>query len=432
MLGVLRQRNFGLLWLAGFISMVGDWVLFVALPIYVYQLTGSALATSGMLIALIVPRLLLGSVAGVFVDRWDRKRTMVVANVLMALSLLPLLVVRSADWVWLVYVVASAQSVVGQFFAPAENALLPRLVDEQDLIQANSLNALNNNLARLLGPPLGGAAAALFGLGGVALIDAASFLVAAALIALIAASGEVEKTENIDAAQEAAASWRAVWRDWLRGLELVRRSRLLAILFGIRGITSLGEGVFGTMFVIWVSEILGGGAPEFGWLMSGQAVGGLLGGLVVGYAGRMLSPDRLFGLGLAVFGILDLALFNYPLLFSGFWIGMILMVLVGIPTVGAGAAGITMLQSGVRVEYRGRVFGALGTTSALLMLAGSLIAGGLGDVLSPITLLNVQGGSYVAAGLLALLVLPGALRAHAATEGGAARPERAMAGNPTS
>src|SRR5438093_12675200 len=104
MLALLRQRNFPLLWLAGLVDMAGDWVLIVGLPIYVSQLTGSALATSLMLAASIIPRLLLGSVAGVFVDRWDRKRTMVVVDGLLALGLLPLLAVHSSDQIWIVYI----------------------------------------------------------------------------------------------------------------------------------------------------------------------------------------------------------------------------------------------------------------------------------------------------------------------------------------
>src|SRR6266545_4477860 len=181
MLATLRQRNFGLLWSAGLISLAGDWMLLIALPIYVYQLTGSALATSTIFIAKRLPNLLLGSVAGVFVDRWDRKRTMVVANLLLAFALLPLLVVRSAGQLWIVYIVALIESTIVQFFSPAENALLPRLVGEEHVVAANSLNALNDNLARLIGPALGGLVAVWLGLAGVALIDAASFFIAGAL-----------------------------------------------------------------------------------------------------------------------------------------------------------------------------------------------------------------------------------------------------------
>jgi MFS family permease len=126
MLATLRQRNFGLLWMAGLISLAGDWMLRIALPIYVYQLTGSALATSTMLIAAMLPDLLFGSIAGVFVDRWDRKRTMVICNLLLAIGLLPLLAVRSVEQLWLLYLVAFYESTIERFFwAGRERAATP-------------------------------------------------------------------------------------------------------------------------------------------------------------------------------------------------------------------------------------------------------------------------------------------------------------------
>ncbi|MDQ3614911.1 MAG: MFS transporter [Chloroflexota bacterium] len=405
MIATLRQRDFALAWLGGLISMMGDWVLYIALPLYVYQLTGSTLATSAMFIAELIPALLFGSVAGVFVDRWDRKRTMVISNLLLAVTLLPLLAVRSADWVWVAYLVGFVQSSNSQFFRPAENALLPRLVDEERLLNANSLNALNNNLARLLGPAVGGSVMGLYGISAVVLVDAVSFLAAAGMIALISTSGRIERA-GAATTEVAQRAWRKVWQEWMEGVTLVRRHRAVALLLGLNGVALLGEGVFSVMFVVWVGDVLGGGSRELGWLMSAQAVGGLLGGVLFGSIADRFSPVRLLGVGSIIFGILDLALFNYPLFVSGIWIGIALIGLVGIPTIGIGAGFTTLLQRAVRDEYRGRVFGIMGTTSALLQLAGTVIAGVLGGVLGPIVLLNIQGGSYVLMGLLALVVLP--------------------------
>lgn len=405
MIATLRQRDFLLAWLGGLVSMMGDWVLYIALPLYVYQLTGSTLATSGMFIAELIPALLFGSVAGVFVDRWDRKRTMVISNVLLAVTLLPLLVVQSADWVWMAYAVGFVQSLITQFFRPAENALLPRLVGEEHLLTANSLNALNDNLARLLGPAVGGSVMGMYGISAIVLVDAVSFLAAAGMIALISTSGRVERA-GVVTAEVAQRAWIKVWREWVEGVTLVRRHRALAVLLSLKGIAFLGEGVFSVMFVVWVRDVLEGGSRELGWLMSAQATGGLLGGVLIGSVASRFTPVRLFGVGNIVFGILDLALFNYPLFFSGIWVGIALIGLVGIPTIGMGAGLTTLLQRSVRDEYRGRVFGLMGTTSALLQLTGTLIAGVLGGVLGPIVLLNIQGGSYVLMGLLALVVLP--------------------------
>src|SRR6478609_10181441 len=112
MLVALRQRNFALLWVGQLISVFGDWVLLIALPFYIFDLTGSALATGAMFIAQTVPKVLLGSVAGVFVDRWDRKRTMIAADLSRAALLLTLLTVHSAHSLWIVYVAGFAQGTI--------------------------------------------------------------------------------------------------------------------------------------------------------------------------------------------------------------------------------------------------------------------------------------------------------------------------------
>src|SRR4029079_13390322 len=98
MLAVLRQRNFALLWAGGLISMLGDWLLFIALPFYIYDFPGSARASVAMSMAEPLPILLFGSSVGVFADRWDRKKAMIVADLLRAALLLLLLAVLASVW----------------------------------------------------------------------------------------------------------------------------------------------------------------------------------------------------------------------------------------------------------------------------------------------------------------------------------------------
>src|SRR3954468_4520829 len=184
-----RAPDLRLLLGAGLVSMTGDWLLAVGLAYSVYALTGSTLASAATLLSSFVPQVLVGSVAGVFVDRWDRKRTMVVTNLLLAASLLPLLVVSGADRIWLVYVVLAAQSCVEVFFAPAEQAFLPRVVDDADLLAANGLNGQVRNLARLLGSGLGGVIAATGGIRAIAVADALTFVLAAVLVMRLRATG---------------------------------------------------------------------------------------------------------------------------------------------------------------------------------------------------------------------------------------------------
>lgn len=404
MIALLRQRNFALLWFGGLISMTGDWMLHIMLPIYVYQLSGSAMATSVTVMARLLPRLLLGSIAGVFVDRWDRKRTMIISNLLLAITLLPLLLVQSVEWLWLIYLVSFVQSSISQFFGPAENALLPRIVGKENLVTANSLNSLNNNLARVIGPSLGGLMVIFFDLWGIVLVDAVTFIFSGGLVALVTASGKVEPRSG-DTSGQVVPSGTAMWYEWWEGLKLVWREPVVTVLFVMIILTSIGEGIFSVIFVVWVDQVFGGGALELGWFMTAQGVGGILGGFIIGWLGRKLAPARLLGLGSVGIGVLDFVLFNYPLFFSGLWLGLSVIFLVGVPAVSFGAGWNTLLQRAVPDAYRGRVFGAYSMVGGLLLLLGTSVAGAIGSQFSPIALLNVQSTVYLLAGLFALVML---------------------------
>ena len=407
MLALLRRRDFALVWSASLISATGDWVLLIGLPIYVFQLTGSTLATSAMFVAELVPQIAFGSVAGVFVDRWDRKRTMVIANLILTVAILPLALVRTADDVWIVYLVAFTESLVARFLRPAEGAMLPRLVQKDDLVAANALASFASNVSRLVGPTLGGVIAGIYGLTAVAGFDSATFAIAATLVALVRTSGAPERSEIRDASAVAAGRFRAFWREWLDGLSLVVRSRTIRVLFVLAALSSLGEGMMSVLFVVWVNRVIGGTALELGWFMTAQAIGGLIGGAFVAHLTRGSPPRRVLGVASIAFGSLDALLFVSPLVRPEIVIGLAIIALVGVTTVAFGAGFNAILQTSVEDAYRGRLLGAIFTTMALLRLASTVLAGLLGAVASPIPLLVAfQAGSYVLLGLVALTFLP--------------------------
>jgi MFS family permease len=402
MLAILRRRDFGLLWFGGLISISGSWVLHAALPFYVYDLTGSALATGVMFIVRTLPSVLFATVAGVYVDRWDRKRTMVIANLFQASLLLLLLTLIPSEWLWVVYLVAFIESTVAQFFIPAENAMLPRLVGEEHLIAANSLSALKNNLGMLIGPAIGGALMELLGLTSVVLVDSASYLIAGLMISSIRwpSTPTTDLVKTMDTARSAeivTPFWVALWQEWLAGLRLMRKDRLTAAVFVATGIAMLGEGILIVLLVPFV-ELLQGGALELGWLLTVRGLGGLVGGLVVGRLGNALKPSRVFSLSLGIMGLLGLMMYNVPTLI----VALAAIFLIGVPAMGAHASSQTLLQSGVADCYLGRIFGALGMTVGLATLGGQGLASVLGDRLGIVVMLNASGGLYVLAGVVAL------------------------------
>jgi len=401
LLKLLRQRNFSLLWVGQFISVIGDWVLFIALPFYTYSLTGSVMATGAMFIVSTLPRLLLGSVAGVFVDRWDRKRTMIAADLLRVAIVVMLLIVHSRDSLWLIYVSAFLESTVSQFFNPAKSAIIPLLVGERDLLGANSLNGLSDALTRLLGSALGGVLMGWLGFSSVVLIDTGSFLFSAIMIMLIIVPVHPEG-QKVESPAPLAGGVNGIWRDWLDGLRLVKRNHLLFMLFIILAVAFLGDSMITVLIVPLVKVLMGGGAQLLGWLMVTQGVGGLLGGLLIGQIGKRFPTRRISAFGLVVTGIVILILISMPH-------SVLVLPLMGVAGLAASAwliSSETLLQLGTSDQFRGRIFGTLGTTSALASLVGMLLAGALADLLSLVLVLSISGGLYVLSGVLAWILLP--------------------------
>jgi MFS family permease len=426
MLATLRQRDFSLLWFAGLISMMGNWMLGVALPVAVYQMTESTLALGGTLLAQTLPGILFSSVAGVYVDRWERRRTMVAINLLLALSIVPLILVRSPEWLWLIYVVGFAQSTLGQFYGPAENAMLPLLSDPKYLVSANALNALNNNLARLIGPAVGGLVAPLLGLGGVVVVDVVTYVAAALLTALISTTSHPGKQKN-DIIPGAPTGLRKIFHEWSEGMRFIWRDRTVRILFFLQAIPSIGESIMSVLYVPFITEVLRGGTEHVGGLMSAQAVGGIIGGAVISWFATRFKTARLLGWSAVLFGLADFALFNYFHFFSGAALAYVFIMLAGPLAVGMGASYNTLIQENVADEYRGRVFGAFGLTSAVFTLVGIAIGSFGGNVFGIVPVINIQAYGYMLIGITCLLAFrEGVARRGVLAEQGKTIP---MAGN---
>ncbi|MEV0801905.1 MFS transporter [Kribbella sp. NPDC050281] len=398
--GVLaRQRDYRLMLGAGLISLTGDWLLRTGLAFQVYVLTGSTLASGGLLLASFVPPVLLGSLAGVFVDRWDRRTTMIVTNILNAVVLLPLLAVRDESAIWIVYCVVLAQSCLQQFFTPAEQSLVPALVESEQLVTANALNSQIRDIARLVGAALGGVLAAVGGLSLLAIADAATFLVAVALVAGIRHRAARHQEEQ-SAEQAAEGAIKRLKAEWTEGLRLCVGSAGMRLLFGFCIVTSVGEGVMSTLFAPFVSAELGGDGKAYGLIVSSQAIGGIVGGLVAASIGSRLPAATMLGVGSLLFGLVDLTLFCYPLVSDSLIPAFVCMIVVGVPGAFTIAGLMTVLQRLTEDRIRGRVFGAIAAAEGVAVLAGIVTAGVLGDAVGIIPVLVFQGLGYVVGGLV--------------------------------
>jgi predicted MFS family arabinose efflux permease len=400
MIAVLRKRNYGLLWMAQLISMIGDWAMFAALPFFIYELTGSVLATGVMFMIQVVPPLLLGSIAGVFVDRWDRRWTMIGSSLFRGFVLLLLLGVRSPEMVWLVYLAGFLESSATQFFSPANNALLPKLVGEDQLITANSLDSLGENSARLIGPALGGTLLAVIGLRGVVLFDIGTYLTAAGLMTLMRIQSEqgMIASQSLTSTESAFASF---WDEFVSGIKVVLERPALSRIFIVLAVAMLGDSILTVLLVAFFQDVVGVGSTEFGIVLTVRGVAGILGGLAMSALGHRFNARDLISIGLMITGLALIGMVLLPV----YVISLVIMMAISLPLMAWLISSQTWIQTHSPDKYRGRVFGVYGTLSALLMLVGMGFASGMGEGLGISNTLYVGGGVYVLSGILALFLL---------------------------
>jgi MFS family permease len=404
MMRVVRQRNFALLWTAGLVSLLGDWAFYIAMPVFVLHETGSVFLAGIVWAVIALPSVVIGPVSGVYVDRWDRQRIMFWGNLVQAMAAAILIVAGSGPGIWVAMTVLLVNASVAAIILPAENALLPTLVPEDDLAPANTLNAMNDNLARILGPTVGAVAYAQLGIRGVAAINAASFLVAVLLVGAVVQDGQLRRTRlerrtTGDGHEPFLRSLRA-------GSGVVVHHRLLGPLFLVLGFVALADGPLAAMITPFVDTTLGKGAEGVGTFSAVRGVAGIVGGIVIGQIGHRIREDRLLiasavmnGLGFAAMALVQ----NFVVAC------VILLVVIGPTHIGLHTTLMTLLQRGSEDAYRGRVFALVGAVTGALFLASTVVGSAAGASFSPAAVIVGSGLLFLVAALATLLLVPTAL-----------------------
>lgn len=381
------------LWSAVAISETGDWLLFIALPVYVLQVSGSALGTSTVFLAELVPAVLVGCLCGAVIDRSNPARLLTVLTSLQAIALLPLFWL-SPGRLWMAYVVAGVQAAITGITAPAQQAVIPFVVPPGQLTRANGIAQIAGNTARLVGAPLGGLLLPVLGLHGLVLADIGSFLLAAALLAGCHRTPQPAPSADAPRAGGRSAAVGEGWR-------AVRQSPTLTSALLISFLGSVAQGLFLVLFVLFVLRLLGAGDQVVGLLRGVQAIGGVLGGLVVAASAKRIGARGLTICGLAAFGVISLLAWNSPAITNHTWWYATIFIAVGVPATAVTTGLITGTQRATPPFVLGRVLSLLQVTEALGQGTGILLAGLLGSSVSLTLLLDIQASLYVACALVA-------------------------------
>ncbi|MFF4059151.1 MFS transporter [Streptomyces sp. NPDC001668] len=384
MFSVLRIRDYRFLASGQLLSSLGDWFLLLAVPYYVLDLTGSAMASGFSLAAGAIPALLLSPLAGALVDRWNRLRVMVTADLVRMMAVSLMLWVDSPDKVWLIYVALVLESSLSQLFNPASAALLPGLVGRgDDLHSANSLSALIVGAIRLVGGPLGGAVYGGLGFTAVVALDAISYACSALCLSLIRHRPRAAESRSAEASRRTGAGRGQVRRlvgDIRAGAEQVRRSTWLAALLAAGALFQAATSAVNVGLVPYMDQVLHASPQILGLLFGAFGAGFLLGvPLSRALIGRLSDRTVLVG-SLMALAVTFAATFNIPVIG---W-SAVLFLTIGTPMVCFTITSGTFVARHTPDAVLGRVSATSGfvqaAASLLGMVAGSLLSEALGVV----------------------------------------------------
>ena len=379
MLALWYISDFRRLWLGQLASVLGTWLLVVAAPLYVFDLTGSSAATGGTFIAETLPALVVGPAAGVLVDRLDRRRVMIGAELVRAAAVLSMLFVTGRSLLWVLYAALLAENAAAQFFRPARQALIPALLGTQVLLpQANAMFWMIDGLVRLLGSVLGGALYLAIGFPGLVLANAASYLASAyACHRLDHRPGRHPQPARITVGR-ARAELRAA-------LSHIQETPTLRRLLWATGVFYLANGVVTALLVPYARTALHVGPAAFGYLLAALGAGYVVGTLS---ARRVIA--RLSALG-AVMGSVPLVAACYLLAFQPqtYPTALIGFAAAGAPAVVLLVAVQTECQIRTPDALLGRVTAVYLTVEMLVSVTGAALGSVLADRVGVLSMIDL-------------------------------------------
>jgi predicted MFS family arabinose efflux permease len=369
-----RNRSFRQLWLGQVVSQLGDWFNTIALYTIILKLTGSGRDVGLLLVARFLPSFLFGPMSGVLADRFSRQRIMIWSDLLRALVVLGFLFVRSADQLWLVYVLTIFQLGLSTFFEPAKTAAIPSVVEDRELVAANAISSVTWSVMLTLGAAIGGLMTDLFGTDVAFVLDAGTYLLSAALIASI----RVPKRKKRERQKLSLGRILGI-TETIEGIKYVKdRPRVLAALL-VKPAWGIGGGIL-TLLAVFGERIFPvgkGAAGGIGVLFAARGIGTAVGPIVArrvsGEGERRMQAS--IGISFLIAGVFYIA-------FGSATNFIFALIVLGIAHCGGSIIWVfstVILQRTVADNFRGRVFAAELALLTLTMAASNYATGELLD-----------------------------------------------------
>ncbi|HLG60754.1 MAG TPA: MFS transporter [Ktedonosporobacter sp.] len=442
--GVLINRNFALLWLGQAISIIGDYVFDTTLVLWIFaslslNQSWAPLAVSGLFLMTNLPNFLVGPLAGVFVDRWQKRQTMMNMDVIRACLVAVLLIAAllghiTISWqLGIIYGVVLLASVCSQFFNPARLVLIGDIVPESEQARATGMLQMTVSLAVIFGPVL---AAMLYNVVGVYLalfVNALSFV--GSFLAILAIRVPAEKERREQAQGMASTSHendnhannqtkKSFWLEFREGLQFCLSNRVLLTMIVTLVVSLFGVGSVNALTIFFVQQNLHVPASYYGILATAFGIGTAIGAIVAGMGAQRLGLVRTLWLSLLAMSAI---FFLYSRL-NNFSAALVVIFLLGFPIAAFNVALMPLVLRVVPRELVGRVAAVVNPLQSLALMLSIFIAGTLestvlahfhlvvlGIVLGPIdTIYTAVSGIVLIAGVYAMISLAKARIAPAA------------------
>jgi MFS family permease len=427
---VFRNRPFLLLWLSQAATQIGGNMVIFGLTVIIAKSTGSTTAVSALILTFLLPAVLFSALAGVFVDRLDRRLVLVFTNVLRGLAFIAMFFV--GDHLGLIYLLNIAVSTITVFFAPAEAAMIPMLVPRRQLLSANGIFTLTLNAAFAIGFTLiGPLIVKIAGAPALIVVVAALYFVAAAFCSTLPSAPPARLAGPTDArgrVREAENAVGSVGVQLREGLAYIRRHREIRWSLTYLGIAASLVGVLGVLGPNFAQKTLGLGPEDFVVVVLPLGAGIVMGILLLNAYGRLFPRRRVIEGGLVALGIFLAAMagagaisnfldssaartgVDLSLLTSLLSVVVAVAFLAGLAYAAVAIPAQTQLQEDLPEDVRGRVFGVLNMLVSVASFLPILVVGPIADLLGTTIVLVIVALLIVASGV-ASIYLRGPLRA---------------------
>ena len=403
---VLRNRNFFFLWLGQIISQLGDRLGFMALIGFAYSANtkASAYAIFKVFLFTIIPVFLIGPVAGAYVDRWDRRRTMYACDLLRAffVLLIPFFLFHARIFP-LAYFFVFLVFCLARLFLPAKMAIVPDLVNAQDLLIANSLINITGMIAFVVGSGISGVLVQWIGAERGFYLDALSFLFSAALIFLITTKVSGLADIRIISGDIVEVIRKSIVQEIKEGLVYFLRNKDIRLTAGVLFMLASCLGILSVASIVFVQNTLGSATKDLGLLIMFLGLGLFLGSLIYGRFGQRISHYKVIFTSLILSGIM-LVVFSVTISkYQSFRVAALLSLALGILVAPIMIASNTIIHKVSDNEMMGKIFSSLEIVMHLGFLLFMFISSFLADKFSNLSILVIVGCVFSVIGVINLI-----------------------------